>query len=360
MKPRGTYFGAGPAMLPEHILEQAQMDLMNWQGCGVSILEVGHRSPEFMQLLQETEQFIRDNLSVPDTHEILFIGQAARLQFSAIPLNFLHPGEKASFIVTGIWSEMAYEEAKRLLPNQIECLGSSKDLSFMDVPKQLAEISKDSRYLYFTPNETIHGVSYSPPEQYKGYEWVADMTSCLFSQPIDISQYGLIFAGAQKNLANSGLTLVIVKKSWLARPSYTILPKLLDYRTSAQYQSLYATPPTFNCYIAHQMMLWIKHQGGVQVLAEKNQKKAQLLYDFIDSSDNYHALVDKSCRSLMNVCFTTGSEEADTALLKAADAAALYGLKGHKLLGGLRASLYNAMPLSGVQRLIDFLSSAYL
>jgi phosphoserine aminotransferase len=357
MKPRGFYFGAGPAMLPDEILLQAQQDLMNWKNTGLSILEIGHRSSDFMDMLAETESLIREILNIPHEYAVLFLGGSARLQFGAIPENFLLKDKKAAFMVTGTWSQLAFEESKKLYPEQSYCIANSESQGFCDIPEQFAEIQDQTQYLYFCPNETIHGVRFTPPDEYKHLPWIADMTSCLFSEPIEIRRYGLIFAGAQKNIANAGMTLVIVRKDWLEQSPQSIVPTMMDLRTHAVHHSLYATPPTFNCYMAYLMMKWIIKQGGVKTLAQINQTKAEMLYDFIDHSLDYHARVAPRARSLMNVCFSTGDKKRDADLLMNANLSCLYGLKGHRVLGGLRASLYNAMPLQGVEALLDFLKN---
>lgn len=355
MKPRGYYFGAGPAVLPDEILKKAQQDLWTWNETGVSILEIGHRTDVFMELMHETENLLRKLLKITDDYAVLFLGGAARAQFGMIPRNILQVGEKAAHVVTGTWSKMAYDESKRLFPENAFCVASSEHSEFMRPIETKDVISADTRYLYFTPNETIHGNSYTPASEYHSIPWVADMTSCIMSEPIDIQRYGLIFAGAQKNLANAGMTLVIIKKSWLALLPSLILPTMDDYRTHDKHQSLYATPPTFNCYLANQMLKWIDKQGGVEFMHEQSKQKSKLLYDFLDQSTKFQCFVDSTIRSKINVCFTTGYPEKDLQLLKMADAAGLYGLKGHRVLGGLRASLYNAMPLSGVEKLVNFL-----
>lgn len=355
MKPRGYYFGAGPAMLPEEILLQAQQDLLNWNGHGLSILEIGHRTETFMNLMKDTEARVRNLLHIPSEYAVLFLGGSARLQFGAIPLNVLKADERLAYIITGAWSKMAFAEGQKLFQEKAYLLGSSENLQFTDIPENLGHLESNTCYIYFCLNETIHGVRYQPPKALEELPWVADMTSCLFSEPIDIKRYGLIFAGAQKNIANAGMTLVIVRKDWLEHPPGHLMPTMLDLRTHLAHESLYATPPTFNCYLANLMMKWIEKQGGVQTLNAINQQKAKMLYDFLDTSSQYKAMVAPRARSMMNVCFTAGDEQKDAELLEKADKNGLYGLKGHKVLGGLRASLYNAMPLEGVEALISFL-----
>lgn len=357
MKPRGYYFGAGPAMLPEEILREAQQGLLNWDGQGVSILEIGHRTEAFMGLMKDTEERARNILDIPADYAVLFLGGSARSLFGTIPLNILQENEKVAYIVTGSWSKMAFSEGQKLLKDSAYILGSSESLQFTDIPDSLEPLQPLTRFVYFCPNETIHGVRFQSPKELEDIPWVADMTSCLFSEPIDIKRYGLIFAGAQKNIANAGMTLVIVRKDWLENPPAHVLPTMMDLRIHLAHESLYATPPTFNCYLANLMMQWIEKQGGVNTLNMINQEKANMLYDFLDQSHNYKAVVAARARSLMNVCFTTGDEHKDAKLLEKADKNGLYGLKGHKVLGGLRASLYNAMPLAGVETLISFLKN---
>lgn len=355
MKPRGYYFGAGPAVLPDSILKTAQQDLWTWNNTGVSILEIGHRTEAFTQLIRETESLLRKLLKITDDYAVLFLGSAARAQFGMIPRNLLQKDERAAHVLTGTWSQMAYEEVQRLSPQQSYCLASSKCSNYMQPIEAFEHLESNTKYLYFTPNETIHGNRFMPPKEYEQIPWIADMTSCILSEPIDIRQYGLIFAGAQKNLANAGMTLVIVKKSWLDIQPSMILPMMEDYRTYDKHQSLYATPPTFNCYLANQMLKWIEQHGGVESMQEMNRRKSTLLYDYLEKSSLFTCYVEPSIRSKMNVCFTTGSNDKDLDLLKKAEAAHLYGLKGHRVLGGLRASLYNAMPLAGVEKLVNFL-----
>jgi phosphoserine aminotransferase len=357
MKPRGYYFGAGPAVLPDEILKKAQQDLWTWKDTGVSILEIGHRTEVFMNLMCETEALLRKLLKITDDYAILFLGGAARAQFGMVPMNILQSGKRAAYVVTGTWSQMAFDEAKRLYPEAAYCVANSESSAFQQPISNLEPIQSNTQYLSFTPNETIHGNRYEPSMEYQNLPWVADMTSCILSEPIDIQRYGLVFAGAQKNLANAGMTLVIVKKAWLQQSPMSILPTMFDYRTHEKHQSLYATPPTFNCYLAYEMLRWIEAQGGVEAMQDLNQRKSNMLYDFLDSSSKYQTFVAPSIRSKMNVCFTTGDSIKDAELLKKADDAGLYGLKGHRVLGGLRASLYNAMPVKGVEALVKFLKA---
>jgi phosphoserine aminotransferase len=355
MRPRGYNFGAGPGCMPEEVLSQAQTALWNWEGKGMSILELGFRTPEFVSLLEETQALFRQVLSIPDDFEVLFFGGPARAHFAYVPLNLLKPEDKAAYIVSGIWSDLSYKEASRLLPKQVYLQSSSEATQFLDSPKKASEILDRTKYLYYCPNETIAGFEYHPPASLKGVPWVADMTSSILSESIDFSQYGLIFAGAQKNVSNAGLSLVMVRKEWIKEDVYPSIPLMDDYRLYAKEQSLYATPPVFNIYLMNLMMKWVIDKGGVSYFSDLSLKKSKLMYEFLDQSPMYRTFVNGPYRSRINVAFTTGDEHRDLALIHQAEQSGLYCLKGHRSLGGIRASLYNAMPLEGVKKLLDFL-----
>lgn len=351
---RGYNFGAGPAMLPESILLEAQAELLNWQNLNQSVMEIGHRTPHFTELMIEAEQTFRELLHIPQNYHVLFLGSAARTQFAAIPLNFLSENQQAGYWITGIWSKMAYEEACKL--KQAYCIASSEANGFIQIPAQSEwQIRAKSAYVYCTTNETINGVRFTAPPKIAGVPLIADMTSCLLSEPINISDYGLIFAGAQKNIAPAGLTLVIIRDELLKTIQEKTIPTMLDYRTHCSEKSLYATPPTFNCYLAAKMFRWIKQQGGVDALYQQNCKKSAALYQYIDSSSFYYCPIAQESRSLVNICFFLANQPLEELFLSQAQAKKLYALKGHRLVGGLRASLYNAMPMAGVDCLIDFM-----
>jgi len=350
---RGYNFGAGPAMLPESVLKDAQQELLNWRGTGMSILEIGHRTPLFTELMLETEYLLRELLVIPDHYHVLFLSGAARTQFAMIPMNFIHPSVQAGYLVSGIWSYLAYKEAMHL--SNAYCIASSESLQYRALPSyHIRDIRDETAYVYYTPNETINGVRFpSIPAGIKP-ALIADMTSCLLSEPIQVSDYGLIFAGAQKNIAPAGLTLVIVRDDLLKTIS-TKLPTMLDYRVHAETKSLYATPATFQCYMALKMFHWIKAQGGVDALYALNCQKAAKLYQYIDESSSYRCLVEKNARSLMNICFYLTDPSQETAFIQQSKARGLYALQGHREVGGMRASLYNAMPMEGVDALIEFM-----
>lgn len=342
-------------MLPESILKEAQGELLDWHKMGMSVLEVGHRTPQFIDLLEQAECSLRALLTIPDNYHILFLGGAARTQFSMIPMNLLRPEDKAGFLVTGIWSQMALKEAQ-LLKNGY-CAFNGEQNQFRAIPDTKSwMIQGNTRYLYYTPNETVNGTRFPYVPKTGDVPLVADMTSCLLSEPLDIKQYGLVFAGAQKNIANAGLTLVIIRNDLLDRAPVPLVPTMLHYKTHAEHRSLYATPPVFNCYLAAKMFEWVKEQGGVDALFQKNCLKAAKLYQYIDSTDFYTTPVDKEARSIMNICFSLKNKELESAFVEKAEQRGLCALKGHRFVGGLRASLYNAMPMSGVDALVNFMS----
>ena len=354
MKSRPYNFGAGPAALPESILLDAQAELLNWHGQGMSILETGHRTPEFQQLMQEADADLRELLAIPDHYQVLFLGGAARTQFAMVPMNLIPAGQRAGYIISGIWSSLAYDEARKL--NAAYCIASSGNNGFKHTPNPVNwQLRDNTAYVYYTPNETVNGVRFADVPSTGDIPLIADMTSCLLSEPIDISKFGLIFAGAQKNIAPAGLTVVIIREDLLDSFNGTPIPTMLDYRTHATHKSLYATPPVFNCYMAAKMFKWIMKQGGVQALYQINCEKAAKLYHYIDSSTFYQCQIEITSRSLMNVCFSLVKPELETEFLSQAHLLGLHALKGHRLIGGLRASLYNAMPMSGVDALIAFM-----
>ena len=354
MKARPYNFGAGPAALPDSVLLEAQAELLSWQGSGMSIMETGHRTPEFQRLMHEAETDLRALLTIPKNYHVLFLGGAARMQFAMIPMNFILPGQHAGYLISGIWSALAYDEGRKL--KSAYCIASSENNGFKQTPDPIDwQLRKKTAYVYYTPNETVNGVRFADVPSVGDIPLIADMTSCLLSEPIDVSKFGLIFAGAQKNIAPAGLTVVIVRHDLLDIHSETPIPTMLDYRTHTTNKSLYATPPVFNCYMAANMFKWIKAQGGVQALYQINCEKAAKLYHYIDSSLFYQCSVEAVSRSLMNVCFSLSKPELEDAFLTQAHDRGLYALKGHRVVGGLRASLYNAMPMAGVDALIAFM-----
>ena len=354
MKNRGYNFGAGPAALPLEILTEAKDEFLNWREKGMSIMEIGHRTPDFVELLDETRELLREILSIPSNYHILFLGGAARSQFAMIPMNLLAPNQQAGYLVSGVWSSYAFDECQKI--RRAYCVATTEAEGFIEAPNQLDwQLAKDTRYVYYTTNETINGVRFSKVPNFGEIPLVADMTSSILSEPINISDFGIIFAGSQKNIAPAGLTVVIIRDDLVDDEVGHTIPTMFDYKTHIKNDSLYATPPTFNCYMANKMFKWIKKQGGLQKLYDINLEKARKLYDFIDNSDFYNCKVSKSSRSLMNVCFNINREDLTQDFLSQAAQHGLLALKGHRVVGGLRASLYNAMPLSGVDALIAFM-----
>lgn len=335
---RAINFGAGPATLPLEILTQVQEELLDWRGSGMSVMEISHRSTLFCDMLEDAEKDLRDLLSIPPSYHVLFLGFPSRFQFSMIPKSFLRTS--ADYLVTGFWSQLAHHEANKKMP--VRQLNDASDLN------------KDADYFYYTPNETLSGIAYAGVPKVGDVPLVADMTSCLLSMPLNVSEYDLIFAGTQKNIAPAGVTLVIISDAFLHKATPQI-ETLCDYRTHVQYKSNYATPPTFTLYMAGLMFKWLHSQGGLISIHDNNLKKANLLYDFIDGSDFYCSKVPKVQRSLSNVVFTLRDDALTDPFLQAATHENLVGLKGHRKVGGCRASLYNAMPLECVETLIAFM-----
>ncbi|EHL31132.1 hypothetical protein LDG_6844 [Legionella drancourtii LLAP12] len=348
-------FGAGPAMLPEPILKAAQEEFLDWQGTGMSILEIGHRTPEFMSLLKHAEHTLRSLLGIPRNYQVLFLGGAARMQFAMIPMNFLHPEEQAGYLDTGVWSHLALLEAQKL--KKAYCVASDEQNGYTGIPDPKSWVLKENTsYLYYTPNETVNGVRFPNVPKVNESTLIADMTSCLLSEPIDVRNYGLIFAGAQKNIANAGLTIVIIRDDLLAKIPNPPVPTMLDYKIQTENHSLYATPPVFNCYLAAKMFDWVNAQGGVDALFKLNCEKAAKIYQYLDASDFYTTRVSREARSIVNVCFSLKNTNLEDDFVQQALLCGLSALKGHRFVGGIRVSIYNAMPMAGVDALINFMS----
>ncbi|QBR84240.1 3-phosphoserine/phosphohydroxythreonine transaminase [Legionella israelensis] len=349
---RGYNFSAGPAMLPEVILKDIQAELLDWQGHDMSVMEIGHRTEAFRELLASATASLRELLHVPENYHILFLGGAARTQFAMIPMNFLSANDSAGYLISGVWSSMAFKEASYLKNAYVVASGENNNY-LKTPPEQDYILNEDSVYIYYTPNETIDGVRFSKIPDVGERILIADMTSCLLTELVDVSRFGLIFAGAQKNIANAGLTVVIVRDELLSLNPQQRIPAMLDYRVHVDNQSMYATPPVFNCYVAAKMFEWIKEQGGVDVLYQRNCLKAERLYSYIDSSDFYYCDIEKESRSKVNICFKLSRQELTESFIAFSSKQKLYALQGHRLKGGVRASIYNAMPMSGVEQLID-------
>ncbi len=346
-------FGAGPAMLPEEIMLQAQSEFLDWQGIGKSVMEIGHRTDDFKSIANHAEQSLREILNIPDDYHVLFLAGGATQQFSVIPMNLLQGKTSADYLHTGIWSAKAMQLAKRYCDINMVC--SSEQSNFTTIPdKNDWQLDSKAAYVYYTDNETIGGLEFPFTPDVTGVPLVSDMTSSILSKTIDVSRFGLIFAAAQKNIGPAGMTVVIVHKDLLGEV-LPFTPDLFDYRLQTQEKSMLNTPPTFNWYMAGLMFDWIKQQGGLDELEKRNQRKSSLLYDFIDASSFYQNHIDAVYRSKMNVVFSLTDENLTDDFLKQAESNGLHALKGHRLAGGMRASLYNAMPESGVKQLVDFM-----
>lgn len=346
-------FCAGPAALPTAVLERAKIELADWHGRGMSIMEMSHRSDDFVGMADKAEADLRTLLNIPQNYKVLFLQGGASLQFSAIPLNLLGAGQTADYIDTGIWSQKAIEEARRY--GQVHVAASSKSDAYHHVPAQSEwNLSPDAAYVHYTPNETIGGLQYDFIPQVDA-PLVADYSSCILSEPLDVSRFGLIYAGAQKNIGPAGLTLVIVRDDLLGK-AQSSTPALLDYTAQAKNGSMINTPPTFGWYLAGLVFEWLLEQGGLAAVQATNLQKAQTLYDYIDGSGFYANPIAKPNRSIMNVPFTLADTALEKTFLAESEAAGLLNLAGHRSVGGMRASIYNAVPLAGVQALVAFMA----
>jgi phosphoserine aminotransferase len=347
-------FSAGPGMLPTEVIQQIRDELLNWHGLGSSIMEISHRSKEFEEVAATAEQDLRDLLAIPSHYKVLFLQGGGRGQFAMVPLNLLRGGKTADYFNTGFWSKYAIAEARRYC--EVNVVADTEATGFCTIPPAATwDCNPQAAYLHFTSNETINGVEFQSPPEVGDVPLVADMSSNILSRSLDVSRYGLIYAAAQKNIGPSGLTVVIVREDLLGQ-ALPFTPTMYNYKVHADNRSLYNTPPTFAWYIAGLVFNWLKKQGGVAAIDKINQRKAQKLYRFIDDHDFYHNPVDPAYRSRMNVIFKLRDEKLETLFLTQANAAGLTALKGHKLLGGMRASIYNAMPEQGVDALISFMA----
>ena len=350
---RAFNFCAGPAALPEAVLKQAQEEILDYQGHGLSVMEMSHRSAEMVAIAETAEQDLRELLEIPNNYKVLFLQGGASTQFSAVPLNLLADKTTADYVNTGQWSKKAIKEAKRFC--QVNVVASDEDNNFTAVPAfDSWNLSDDAAYLHYTPNETIGGVEFDFIPQVTA-PLVADMSSTILSRPVDVSQFGVIYAGAQKNIGPAGITVVIVREDLMGKAAATI-PTMLDYQTQADNGSMYNTPPTYAWYLAGLVFKWLKQQGGLAKMAEINEAKASKLYGFIDESDFYSNPVAVNNRSWMNVPFVLADDSLDKTFLKEADEAGLLNLKGHRSVGGMRASIYNAVPMEAVDALINFMT----
>lgn len=340
-------------MLPEAVLKQAADEMLDYQGSGQSVLEMSHRSKVFDKIIKDAEANLREIMNIPDNYKVLFLQGGGSTQFAMIPLNLMNKNKKADFVITGQWANKAYQEAARY--GEAKIIASSKDKTFSYIPKlDSADFTSDADYFYICLNNTIYGTKWNKLPETGDVPLVADISSNILSEPIDVSKFGLLFAGAQKNVSGAGLTIVIIREDLIGNVM-DFTPTMLNYKTHADADSLYNTPPCYAIYIAGLVFEWIKNNGGLEAMKAANEKKAKLLYDYLDSSKLFRGTVVPEDRSLMNVPFVTGDADLDAKFVKESTAAGLVNLKGHRTVGGMRASIYNAMPYEGVEALVEFM-----
>lgn len=346
-------FSAGPSMLPEEVLKTAADEMLEYGKTGQSVMEMSHRSKEYDKIIKTAEKDLRELMNIPDDYEVLFLQGGASTQFAMVPLNLMNKNHKADYIITGQWANKAYKEAARY--GEARIVASSKDKTFSYIPKVKAEeFDKDADYVHICFNNTIYGTKYNYIPDTGDVPLVADISSCILSEPIDVKKFGVLYAGAQKNVAPAGVTIVIIRKDLIGN-AMDITPTMLNYATHAESASLFNTPPCYNIYIAGLVFKWLKKLGGLEVMKKRNEEKAKILYDFLDSSKLFKGTVVKEDRSLMNVPFVTGSDELDAKFIAAAKENGFVNIKGHRSVGGMRASIYNAMPKEGVEKLVAFM-----
>ena len=346
-------FSAGPAVLPEEVLKEAADEMMDYRGCGMSVMEMSHRSKVFDDIIKEAEADLRDLMQIPDNYKVLFLQGGASQQFAAIPMNLMK-NRKAGYIVTGQWAKKDFAEAK-IYGEAVE-MASSADKTFSYIPDcSDLDIPEDLDYVYICENNTIYGTKYKTLPNTKGHTLVADVSSCFLSEPVDVSKYGVIYGGVQKNIGPAGVVIVIIREDLIRDDVLPGTPTMLKYKTQADADSLYNTPPCYGIYICGKVFKWLKKMGGLSVMKERNEEKAKILYDFLDQSKLFKGTVRKEDRSLMNVPFVTGDADLDAKFVAEAKAAGFENLKGHRTVGGMRASIYNAMPKEGVEALVAFM-----
>ncbi len=346
-------FSAGPAMLPEEVLKEAAAEMMDYEGSGQSVMEMSHRSKVYDKIIKDAEQDLRDIMNIPDNYKVLFLQGGASQFFAEVPMNMMK-NKKAGYIVTGQWAKKAYQEAK-LYGEAVE-LASSADKTFSYIPdcSDLA-ITDDMDYVYICENNTIYGTKYKTLPNTKGKDLVSDVSSCFLSEPIDVSKYAVVYGGVQKNVGPAGCVIAIIREDLITDDCLPGTPTMLKWKTQADNDSLYNTPPCYTIYICGKVFKWIKKQGGLEAIKANNEKKAKILYDFLDQSKMFKGTVVPEDRSLMNVPFVTGNDELDAKFVKESTEAGFVNLKGHRSVGGMRASIYNAMPIEGVEKLVEFM-----
>ena len=346
-------FSAGPAVLPEEVLKEAAEEMLDYRGCGMSVMEMSHRSKMYQNIIDEAESDIRELLSIPDNYKVLFMQGGASLQFAMVPMNLMK-NRVADYIVTGQWAKKAYQEAQKF--GQANAVASSADKTFSYIPDVSdLPIDDNADYVYICENNTIYGTKYQELPNTKGKDLVADVSSCFLSEPMDVSKYAYVYGGVQKNVGPAGLVIGILREDLITEDVLPGTPTMLQYKTYADNGSMYNTPPCYNIYICGKVFKWLKSMGGLTEMQKRNQEKAKILYDFLDQSKLFKGTVEKASRSIMNVPFITGSDELDAKFVAESKAAGFENLKGHRTVGGMRASIYNAMPKQGVIDLVDFM-----
>lgn len=346
-------FSAGPAVLPEEVLKEAAEEMMDYKGTGMSVMEMSHRSKAFEEIIQSAEADLRELMNIPDNYKVLFLQGGASQQFAMIPMNLMK-NKVADYIITGQWAKKAAAEAEKY--GTVHRIASSADKTFSYIPDcSDLPISEDADYVYICENNTIYGTKFKELPNTKGKLLVADVSSCFLSEPVDVSKYGIIYGGVQKNIGPAGVVIVIIREDLITEDVLPGTPTMLTYKTQADANSLYNTPPAYGIYICGKVFKWIKNMGGLEAMKERNEKKAKLLYDFLDQSKLFQGTVEPKDRSLMNVPFVTGDADLDAKFVKEAKEAGLENLKGHRSVGGMRASIYNAMPYEGVEALVAFM-----
>lgn len=346
-------FSAGPAVLPEEVLQEAADEMLDYRGTGMSVMEMSHRSKAYDTIIKEAEADLRELMNIPDNYKVLFLQGGASQQFAMIPMNLMK-NRVADYIVTGQWAKKAYQEAS--LYGKANKIASSEDKTFSYIPDcSDLPISEDADYVYICENNTIYGTKFKTLPNTKGKPLVADVSSCFLSEPVDVTKYGVIYGGVQKNIGPAGVVIVIIREDLITEDVLPGTPTMLRYKIHADADSLYNTPPAYGIYICGKVFKWLKKMGGLEAMKERNEKKAKILYDYLDESKLFKGTVRKEDRSLMNVPFITGNEELDAKFVKEAKEAGFENLKGHRTVGGMRASIYNAMPIEGVKKLVEFM-----
>ena len=346
-------FSAGPAVLPEEVLQEAADEMLDYRGTGMSVMEMSHRSKAYDTIIKEAEADLRELMNIPDNYKVLFLQGGASQQFAMIPMNLMK-NRVADYIVTGQWAKKAYQEAS--LYGKANKIASSEDKTFSYIPDcSDLDISEDADYVYICENNTIYGTKFKTLPNTKGKPLVADVSSCFLSEPVDVTKYGVIYGGVQKNIGPAGVVIVIIREDLITEDVLPGTPTMLRYKIHADADSLYNTPPAYGIYICGKVFKWLKKMGGLEAMKERNEKKAKILYDYLDESKLFKGTVRKEDRSLMNVPFITGNEELDAKFVKEAKEAGFENLKGHRTVGGMRASIYNAMPIEGVEKLVEFM-----